>query len=42
MYMGVEKKPLLSAFTTIIFRAQASVSPPQCNDSLGIIAKMNK
>ena len=40
--MGGEKKTLSLAFITIIFRAQASVSPPQCNDCLGIIAKVNK
>ena len=42
MYVGVEKKNQSLAFTTIIFQAQASVSPPQCNNCLGIIAKVNQ
>ena len=40
--MGGNKKKLSLAFTTIIFQAQASVSHPQCNYCLGIIAKVNK
>ena len=39
--MGMEHEPVLLAFITIIVQAQASVSPPQCNDCLEIIAKVN-
>ena len=42
MHLGVERKTLSLAFITIIFQAQASVSPPQCDDCLEIIAKVNK
>ena len=42
VHIEVERNPLLLASITIIFQAQASISPPQCNDYLGFTAKVNK